>query len=255
MVDSIITNRSSLLGQLSYKVQRNLTFLAHTFYPLISTLPGIVQKIWRQIRKSGGARFKDIESDFCTIPNQKIKNNPGGFLKPQPIENTKKIGIFRCGILEKFLNFDFDVRLHRFSYFFSYFCYNMQVFGDFWRKVTMTIHCGNLHHNVWDHIISMPNTCGRATVTQFLQSRFLVCARDQELAWDIARTKSFPVAWWYMKGHTVVSFMGVKLKHFWNILTFGNVDATQLRRREPLGTWVTPRKSKVLKLKGGSQDA
>ena len=32
-----------------------------------------------------------------------------------------------------------------------------------------------------------------------------------------------------MKGRTVVSFMGVKIKHFWNIRTFGNVDATQLR--------------------------
>ena len=33
-----------------------------------------------------------------------------------------------------------------------------------------------------------------------------------------------------MKRRTVVSFMGVKIKHFWNIRTFGNVDATQLRR-------------------------
>ena len=33
-----------------------------------------------------------------------------------------------------------------------------------------------------------------------------------------------------MKGCTVVSFKGVKIKHFWNIRTFGSVDATQLRR-------------------------
>ena len=38
-----------------------------------------------------------------------------------------------------------------------------------------------------------------------------------------------------MKIRTVVSFMGVKIKHFWNIRTFGNVDATQLRRWGALG--------------------
>jgi hypothetical protein len=42
-------------------------------------------------------------------------------------------------------------------FFSRFFSRTMQVLGDFRRKVTMTIHCCNLHHNVWDHTISIPN--------------------------------------------------------------------------------------------------
>jgi len=48
----------------------------------------------------------------------------------------------------------------------------MQVLGDFRRKVTMTIHCCNLHHNVWDHTISIP--------------KFVVAAPPQPNSLDIS---------------------------------------------------------------------
>ncbi len=57
--------------------------------------------------------------------------------------------------------------------FFSRFFYiNIQVLGDFRRKVTMTIHCCNLYHNVWDHTISIP--------------KFVVAAPPQPNSLDIS---------------------------------------------------------------------
>jgi len=53
------------------------------------------------------------------------------------------------------------------THFFRIFVSTMQVLGDFWRKVTMTIHCYNLHHwRLGSYHILYPIRSGRATEAQ-----------------------------------------------------------------------------------------
>jgi hypothetical protein len=91
--------------------------------------------------------------------------------------------------------------------------------------------------DVWDHIIFFPIIMTwphRRSPISIYHTHTLKCAREQELARTYCTNFFLPWPDDTWKGHTVVSFMGVKLKHFRNILTFWNVDATQLRHRGAL---------------------
>ena len=114
----------------------------------------------------------------------------------------------------------------------------------------MTKHCSNLHHS----FDLRHSTCsGRATVAQFFKTtgythtathtcndrnwpgksptlQFLVLHMFSSMRQRKRSPATSRETYGYMKGRTVVSFTGVKIKRFWNIRTFGNVDATQLRR-------------------------